>query len=71
MRTICAPYMHQELSKAEDVLLGFEDHGSKEWRQVLLTVISLRAYFGAVLEGKVRREQFDSQTCEEFAESVA
>ncbi|CAM9623319.1 unnamed protein product, partial [Laminaria digitata] len=61
----------QNLSEAEDVLRGFEDHGSYERRKTLLSVSTFRANLGTALQKTVRREQFDGQIWEEFAENVA
>lgn len=54
--------MHQELSEAEDVKPGFDDHRSEEWREARLHVIGVREDLSDVLRIMVRREQFDSQS---------
>lgn len=54
--------VHQKLSEAEDVMRGFEDQSSKEWREALLRVNTARASLGIVLEIQVWRKQFDPQT---------
>eukprot|EP00903_Cladosiphon_okamuranus_P018852 g17340.t1 len=42
--------LKQDLSGAEDKLQGFEDHGSKGWREALLLVDNIRTRLSVVLE---------------------
>ncbi|CAM9130011.1 unnamed protein product [Ectocarpus sp. 8 AP-2014] len=51
----------QVLSEAEDVKRGFEDHGSKEWREALLLVNGARLRLAVVLEKKGKYDEMGLQ----------